>query len=195
MRACVCVLCVCVQAISMYCISIVLTCRQDLCLTGVPLSSKTVSPTLDNLLPAVEGGDKESCLRCLRLGGVCTTGELGSENELLTVLELWMLEESDPTPFCRTIWPALVSSCRLLKEGSPTLFTDPLASVGRGMPLPVVIRLSTGCFIGNIASVAATGTDEERSLPGVVPSLADDCVSVSSDGTLEGAAVVYSKAG
>ena len=57
----------------------------------------------DNLLSDAVGGDKESCRRCLKLGGVWTTGELGSEKELLTVLELCMLEEREPTPFCRGI--------------------------------------------------------------------------------------------
>ena len=74
---------------------------------------------------------------------------------------------------------------RLLKEGRPTLFTDPLASTGRGGPLPVVIRLSTGSCFGNMTSLVSTGTDEERSLPGVVLAPVDSCASASSDGTLE----------
>ena len=64
------------------------------------------------------------------------------------------------------------------------LFTHPLASTGREEPLPVVIRRSSGCrFADNMALLAPTGTDEDRSLTGVVVVLspADGCVLVLSE--------------
>ena len=85
---------------------------------------------------------------------------------------------------------------RLLKEGSPILFTHPLASTGRGGPLPVVIRLSSGCRFADMALLAPTGTDEDRSLTGVVVvSPADGCALVLSECTLEGTTVACSTVG